>query len=40
MLSQGKICVLARVGKSFAKYLLSEFSILKIDPRRKNYVYI
>ena len=24
--------------KSFAKYFLSEFSVLKINPRRKNYI--
>ena len=34
MFLQGKICVSARVSKSFAKCLLSEFSILKIDPHR------
>ena len=33
---QGKICVSGR--KSFAKYFLSEFSILEINPHRKNYI--
>ena len=30
MFGQGKICVSGR--KSFAKYFLSEFSVLKINP--------
>ena len=36
MFGQGKICVSGR--KSFAKYFLSEFSVLKVNPHRKNYI--
>ena len=38
MFLQGKICVKGKGRKSFAKYFLSEFSVLKINPRHKNYI--
>ena len=38
MFLQGKICVLARVASRLRNIFLSEFSVLKIIPRRKNYI--
>ena len=35
---QGKICVSARVASRLRNIFLSEFSVLKINPRRKNYI--
>ena len=38
MFLQGKICVSARVASRLRNIFLSEFSVLKIIPRRKNYI--
>ena len=38
MFLQGKIYVSARVASCLQNIFLSEFSVLKINPRRKNYI--